>query len=177
MTCFYGFPERTNIKKSLDLIRELCSVSDMPWVIIGDFNDLLSQNEKRGGSLHPCWLSRGFAKTIEDYGLVELDFHGYPFTWERRYENSDVVEEKLDRAFASHSSCQQYPEARVDNLVAAGSDHVLYFLGLSKWFIGLLTRNLSLRIVGLENLAVLRLCVQLGLLVVMFQFRIKSRHV
>ena len=31
------------------LIRNLTSKCELPWVIIGDFNELLHANEKRGG--------------------------------------------------------------------------------------------------------------------------------
>lgn len=48
-TGFYGCPERGRRRESWNLIRYLESKSDLPWCIIGDFNDLMFAEEKRGG--------------------------------------------------------------------------------------------------------------------------------
>lgn len=48
---FYGYPERSQIRKSWALLRELRDRSDFHWMVIGDFNKLLSHFEKCGG--HP----------------------------------------------------------------------------------------------------------------------------
>lgn len=92
-------------------------------VFIGDFNDLLSQQEKRGGQPHPRWACRGFSEAIQDCELVELGFYGHPFTWERRVEGVALVEEKFDRALGCPRWCEIFPDARVENLAASGSDH------------------------------------------------------
>nr|KYP34061.1 Transposon TX1 uncharacterized [Cajanus cajan] len=47
LTGFYGYPERRKRKDSWDLLRHLASLSNLPWCIIGDFNDLLSSNDKK----------------------------------------------------------------------------------------------------------------------------------
>lgn len=132
MTFFYGFLECANRRKSWQLLCDFHTVSDVPWVVIGDFNDLMSQREKKGGQTHPRWLCTGFTKTIEDCGLVEVGFTGYPYTWKKSYENQDSVEEKLDRALASMSWCECFPDAIEENLVASGSDHSLIFLKIIK---------------------------------------------
>ncbi|XP_031124183.1 uncharacterized protein LOC116026896 [Ipomoea triloba] len=72
MTGFYGFSERGRRSGSWDLLRTLAGRSDLPWVVIGDFNDLLSQSEKRGGNPHPDNLLRGFGEVVEDCGLAQL---------------------------------------------------------------------------------------------------------
>jgi exonuclease III len=43
LTCYYGYPERGRRRQAWDLLRELQDMSDLPWCIIGDLNDLLSQ--------------------------------------------------------------------------------------------------------------------------------------
>lgn len=50
---FYGYPERARRKLSWDLIRSLATVSPVPWCILGDFNNLLGDDEKRGGATYP----------------------------------------------------------------------------------------------------------------------------
>lgn len=53
MTGFYGYPERSKRRHSWDLLRDLRGRSTLPWVILGDFNYLISPLEKRGGVRHP----------------------------------------------------------------------------------------------------------------------------
>ncbi|XP_019175839.1 PREDICTED: uncharacterized protein LOC109171159 [Ipomoea nil] len=103
MTGFYGFPKRPQRRESWDLIRSLAGKSELPWVIIGDFNDLLYQYEKRGGNPHPDSLLRGFGETIEECGLTQLPMSGYPYTWEKRKGTLNWIEERLDKVLATQS--------------------------------------------------------------------------
>ncbi|GKV23621.1 hypothetical protein SLEP1_g33327 [Rubroshorea leprosula] len=45
---YYGHPERHNRRRLWQLLRELATKSDLPWLIGGDFNDLLHSDEKLG---------------------------------------------------------------------------------------------------------------------------------
>lgn len=45
-TCFYGFPERHKRRESWNLLRVLSCRSTLPWVCIGDYNDLLWVEDK-----------------------------------------------------------------------------------------------------------------------------------
>lgn len=48
-TGFYGCPERSRRRESWGIIWELASKSELPWYIIGDFNDLMFAGKNRGG--------------------------------------------------------------------------------------------------------------------------------
>lgn len=48
-TGFYGHPESTSRRLSWSLLRQLANVDTLPWVCMGDFNDLLTNEEKKGG--------------------------------------------------------------------------------------------------------------------------------
>lgn len=80
LSCFYGFPERSRSSMSWDLIRLLASVSQLPWCIFGDFNDLLYDSDKYGQVPHPPSLMDGFRKAIDDSMLSEIDLCGGKFT-------------------------------------------------------------------------------------------------
>ena len=77
---------------------------------MGDYNDLLSPAEKRGGGRHSRWLFSGFSNDIDECDLHEVDFVGYPFTWERRFKSGDAAE-KLDRGLGNSLWCQMFPDA------------------------------------------------------------------
>ncbi|KAL9444583.1 hypothetical protein AB3S75_017718 [Citrus x aurantiifolia] len=103
LTGFYGCPESSRRRESWDLLRLLSGSSALPWVCIGDFNDLLAANEKRGRIAHPNWKLVGFQNAIADCQLIDLGVIGYQFTWERARGTDNWVEERLDRAFVSAS--------------------------------------------------------------------------
>ncbi|XP_031120221.1 uncharacterized protein LOC116023364 [Ipomoea triloba] len=130
MTGFYGFPERSRRSESWDLLRTLAGRSTLPWVVVGDFNDLLFQHEKRGGNPHPDNLLRGFGEVVEDCGLSQLSIHGYQYTWERGRGTVDWMEERLDKVLAGADWCSTLPEATVSNIITRNSDHSALFLGV-----------------------------------------------
>ncbi|XP_019191056.1 PREDICTED: uncharacterized protein LOC109185569 [Ipomoea nil] len=130
MTGFYGFSKRPQRRESWDLIHSLAKKSDLPWVIIGDFNDLLFQYEKRGGNPHPDNLLRGFGETIEECGLTQLPMSGYPFTWEKGKGTPNWIEERLDKVLATQDWRELVADANVQNILTRKSDHSALFLGI-----------------------------------------------
>lgn len=45
---------------------------------MGDFNDLLSNEDKRSWVDHPPWRIMGFREAVHDNGLIDLRFSEYP---------------------------------------------------------------------------------------------------
>ncbi|MCI48974.1 endonuclease/exonuclease/phosphatase family protein, partial [Trifolium medium] len=70
ITCYYGYPERSRRRQTWELLRELQDMSDLPWCIMGDFNDLFSQEDKKGTHPHPNWLCNGFRSAVSDCDLT-----------------------------------------------------------------------------------------------------------
>lgn len=123
MTGFYGFPERARRRESWDLLKLLASVSDLPWVVVGDFNDMVNISDKKGNCVHPQSLLDGFKQAIEDCGLIELDLMGGNYTWEKSRGKQEWVREKLDRAFASASWWNLFPLCKLSVHHCTYSDH------------------------------------------------------
>lgn len=80
-TGYCGFLERGRRVESWNMMRSLAGTSSLPWCLIGDFNDIMTMGEKRGGSVHPRPLIDEFAEAIVDCGLVDLEFIVDIFTW------------------------------------------------------------------------------------------------
>jgi hypothetical protein len=123
LTCYYGYPERGRRSQAWNLLRELRDMSDLPWCVIGDFNDLLSQEDKRGNRPHPNWLCNGFRTAVSDCDLTDIRLEGYPFTWIKSRGQTNVIEERLDRAMATSLWLLMYLEVKLQNLLASHSDH------------------------------------------------------
>lgn len=81
ITGIYGYPEENNKKKTWQLIEQLSSQVGRKWMCMGDFNDVLSVEEKRGGNTRTqSQLALG-RNTVNDCNLLDMGFEGYQFTW------------------------------------------------------------------------------------------------
>ena len=102
----------------------------MPWVVCGDFNEIMQSDEKLG------WLDRDarqmkvFRECLSDYGLIDLGFVGRRFTWCNGRIGEQRTRVKLDRMVANEEWMKMFPEARVIHRVMAASDHCLLKLSL-----------------------------------------------
>ena len=65
-TGMYGNPIASRRKSSWDLLRRLKDVDNLPWVCGGDFNEILSMNEKEGGSVKVFTDMYNFSQAIDD---------------------------------------------------------------------------------------------------------------
>ncbi|KEH16694.1 endonuclease/exonuclease/phosphatase family protein [Medicago truncatula] len=113
-------------KRFLEFIRGLARQKNLPWCLMGDFNDILHADEKKGRATRPNWLIRGFRKATQATGLIDVPMEGYPFTWFKSLGTVRAVEEKLNRAMATNSWMQLFPNAKLENLVAPSSDPFSY---------------------------------------------------
>ena len=53
LTGFYGHPETHRRRESWRFLNTLNNQFRLPWLCFGDFNEILSQEEKSGGALRP----------------------------------------------------------------------------------------------------------------------------
>lgn len=112
-TGYYGYPERNRRLESWNMLRELAGKSMLSWCIIGDFNDLLTRDEKRGGKAHPRHLPEGFAETLVDCGLTDLGFTGEKYTWKKSRGTNRWIQERLDKGMESTHWRELFPKAEV----------------------------------------------------------------
>ncbi|KAL8474604.1 hypothetical protein ACS0TY_031161 [Phlomoides rotata] len=125
---FYGYPNRAERILPWNLLCMLRNRSNAPWQVIGNFNDLLYERDKRGAVAHPSHLFRGFREAIVDCNLSDVDLIGHQFTWFRGRGRSSLVEERLDRAMGTFSWHECFPRTMLINLVAPVLNHNLILL-------------------------------------------------
>ncbi|XP_030505125.2 uncharacterized protein LOC115720103 [Cannabis sativa] len=128
ITGVYGEPNRAQRDQTWTLLKTLARNSTLPWCVIGDLNNILSQEDKKGGRPYPQWLLQGFQSCLDECSLEDLDLLGYPFTWERGRGTGEWVEVRLDRAMITNSWRILLPEATLTNSEASTSDHCPLFL-------------------------------------------------
>ncbi|XP_012085000.1 uncharacterized protein LOC105644304 [Jatropha curcas] len=120
-------PERHRRQISWNVLRSLAELENLPWLICGDFNDLMFAEEKKGSRPHPPCLLQGFSDTVADCGLIDLGMSGYPFTWAHG-RGQHRIEERLDRALGNITWQSYFPNYQVQNLVSSKSDHSPLFI-------------------------------------------------
>ncbi|KAK2661255.1 hypothetical protein Ddye_007788 [Dipteronia dyeriana] len=96
-TGFYGKPEHYQWKHSWTLLRRIAGMSNLPWICIGDFNEILWDNEKMGGCPKSWRKLAEFREALENCSLEDMGFAGPNFTWSNKKEGSASVLERLDR--------------------------------------------------------------------------------
>ena len=74
---YYGFPKRHRRWDAWCFLQSLAKASSLPWCCIGDYNDLLAQEEKRGRCVQPNWSIQCFREATEVCGLLDLGMIGY----------------------------------------------------------------------------------------------------
>ncbi|XP_016675190.1 uncharacterized protein [Gossypium hirsutum] len=97
---------------------------DEPWMAIGDFNAILSPNDKKGGHIrgHRCQF---FGAVMDKANLHDLGFQGLPFRWHR-----GMLSERLDRVVSKGSWLDIFPGCVVTHLPRIKSDHRPLLLNL-----------------------------------------------
>ena len=123
ITGFYGHPETHHRKESWNLLRDLNRRYKMPWMCFGDFNEIISMEEKKGGAVRSQRQMEDFRNAIHqcgfrDLGIVVLIIHGVTCKKE-----IDRIYLRSDRALASANWIEHYRETRVHHLVDSTSDH------------------------------------------------------
>lgn len=97
-----------------------------PWLCLGDFNEILTGDEKIGGAVRPQRLMDNFRAALEACELSYLGYEGDKFTW--RNHNSEIdtyICERLDRATTNAAWGEMFPVFSVLNGAPRHSDHRL----------------------------------------------------
>ncbi|OMO70912.1 reverse transcriptase [Corchorus capsularis] len=122
-TGFYGRPETSHRHESWRLLRTLNRQSDLPWLCAGDFNEIRSLDEKKGGSIRPISQMEDFNSVIDDCGFQELPVQGPLLSWSRR-QNGEMVFERLDRCLVTEAWWQRFGYSVEKHLITRASDHL-----------------------------------------------------
>lgn len=130
LTGFYGFPKgsRRSRQELWDCITQLTTLIELPWCMIGDFNDMTSIGEKVGGRPRAMSLLNGFRKTLTTCGLTDLGMRGYLYTWEHSIGTNMWITKRLDRAVATTGWSEHFNAAWVQNICTSESDHMALIL-------------------------------------------------
>jgi exonuclease III len=96
----------------------------LPWMCVGDFNEVLFHHEKEGGVPRAQSCLDRFKGALEVCDLDDLGFTGDIFTWRNKHTTGDThIRERLDRAVANAGWRLKFLLAHVKNGDPYHSDH------------------------------------------------------
>lgn len=81
LACFYGWAESSEKHLSWELLKTLCTASNLPWLVVGDINQILFEAEKEGGVPRSQRDMDDFREALDECRLKDLGFFGKSFTW------------------------------------------------------------------------------------------------
>ncbi|XP_020705070.1 uncharacterized protein LOC110115986 [Dendrobium catenatum] len=115
-----------DVMKRRELWSNLDEMSNrkLPFIVGGDFNCILSQDDKRGGRKFA--FSQG-PKEMADFlnmnDLHDVGFVGQKYTWCNNKSGGDHILERLDRCFLNYIAINMINNAVVRHLARVVSDH------------------------------------------------------
>lgn len=124
-TGIYGFLEDSQKWRTWDLLDRLDVGNNLPWLCLGDFNEILKHGEKAGGNFRTDDRMDDFRNCLDRCNLVDLGFNGHKFTWSNKQAGSCNIQERLDRGLANVEWTNRFPGVRVNHLTQIVSDHCL----------------------------------------------------
>lgn len=122
-TFVYGCPTHSGKDQVWNMIRGIAGPESVPWLCIGDFNQVSSLEDKKGGNPPNMGRIRVFREMLEDCGLTDLEYKGPRFTWRNNRNEGGFIMERIDMAFANARWREAFDTALVMVEVAVGSDH------------------------------------------------------
>ncbi|KAL0402013.1 UNVERIFIED_CONTAM: hypothetical protein Slati_4231200 [Sesamum latifolium] len=108
------------------MLRRLAQVSVRPWLVVGDFNEILSQQEKQGILQRVQWKINGFRDYFHECDLHDIGFEGNIFTWSNHREAPHTVRVHLDPACSSPRWASLFPCAKDSMNELASREEVIW---------------------------------------------------
>jgi len=98
-------------------------VLHMPWMIIGDFNTICHDGERRGGCPRLPRAMEDFSSFIQNGGLIEVPFSGNKLSWCNGRGGLTRSWARLDRALCNTRLLDRWSTVSLKYLPRKSSDH------------------------------------------------------
>jgi len=100
-------------------------IRSKPWIIFGDFNEILDMEEHSNSRENPVTTTgmRDFQMAVNHCSITDLAYHGPLFTWSNKREN-DLIAKKLDRVLVNDVWLQSFPRSYSVFEAGGCSDHL-----------------------------------------------------
>ncbi|XP_026459751.1 uncharacterized protein LOC113360457 [Papaver somniferum] len=119
-----SFVHASYLQVTRRLWQQLETVNDnIPWLVIGDCNCILRNEEKKGGLETRTSVINEFSDWMEHNNLFEVDALGCNFTWTNGQSGHRRIISKLDRAIINPAWLSKFENWRCKDLPREVPDH------------------------------------------------------
>ncbi|KAF7835780.1 ribonuclease H [Senna tora] len=121
-TCVYGHPRLAERAILWEYLQQKASVTDVPWIVFGDFNQVSSSVEK----LSSCSSIPGadqFKNLLDEGAMIDLHAQGNWYTWHNGRLGDAAVWERLDKTLCNIAWIENFPQTKIFSLPSFCSDH------------------------------------------------------
>ena len=116
ISAIYASPRLAKRRLVWSNLSEITKLHNHPWLMLGDFNEILSSEDKYGRNHINLNRALEFKDCLDNCNFLDLGFSGPKFTWTNKRPISSLILERLDGCFANPSWRMLYPEATVTQL-------------------------------------------------------------
>ncbi|XP_019099588.1 PREDICTED: uncharacterized protein LOC109132435 [Camelina sativa] len=121
ITFVYGDPVRMR-EVVWERITRIGIQRDDPWLLTGDFNEIMDNSEKLGGPRRPESSFYPFRTMARSSRIIEIPSCGNSLSWGAQRDNV-WVQCRLDGSFGNSGWFTLFPRANTEYLELMGSDH------------------------------------------------------
>jgi exonuclease III len=131
-TGIYGYPQAQNKYLTCQLINDLSCINVCTnWLVFGDFNLVLTNEEKAGGNPIDPNITTSFRNTLAHCDLQDLGYTGGIYTWTNKHPEDHLIQSRLDRFLATSDWISNFPNFVNTHLTRYKSDHCPILLDYS----------------------------------------------
>lgn len=128
LSLVYGSPVVSLRDKFCDFVERMSGYGNVPWCMIGDFNQVVCQEDKLGGRKVTSYSAERMRRMLNMCDFQGVDFSGPRFTWTNNQPGSFNIRQRLDQCWCNSSWHDLFPSATVRHLPRVHSDHHLLLL-------------------------------------------------
>jgi hypothetical protein len=130
LSAIYASPRRSERRMLWQNLSTVAGLHVLPWVMVGDFNDITSSEEKWGGNRPNASRITEYCDCMNSCNMIDMGFSRPKFTWTNGQPVSSLIMQRLDRAWANSEWRTLFLEAVVSHLTRTHSDHWPILLSL-----------------------------------------------
>ncbi|XP_048494362.1 uncharacterized protein LOC125494693 [Beta vulgaris subsp. vulgaris] len=121
-TFLYAFNDAHGRREAWEDLEKLVGLCKGPWIILGDFNCVMSNEERIGARVRQQDME-DLRRCMAQCGMQDLTSTGNLFTWNNKQEGDCRVYSKLDRAMVNDDWYRMFPTSAAHFMPKGLFDH------------------------------------------------------
>lgn len=131
ISLIYASPTAIGREPLYEYMEQMANYVHVPWLAIGDFNQVVRQQDKSGGRpVRGYGLLRMF-RMIDECQLMEVEFSGPRFTWSNGQPGRFLIKQRIDQAWCNDLWQNRFGSTALQHLPRLQSDHHPLFLTIT----------------------------------------------